>query len=78
MESTPFLTRTYFLKHLHFYLFIVNLTRKSSKGGRNVAKKSKSMTSKFQKWSKIVIWIMLLAMVGSALISVIYSLFVNL
>ncbi|MDE1549729.1 DUF4044 domain-containing protein [Jeotgalibaca caeni] len=43
-----------------------------------MAKKSKSMTSKFQKWSKIVIWIMLLAMVGSALISVIYSLFVNL
>ncbi|WP_245825579.1 DUF4044 domain-containing protein [Trichococcus palustris] len=40
-------------------------------------KKSGTTSSKFNKMTKIVIWIMLIAMLGSGLISVVYSVFIN-
>ncbi|MGP6140026.1 MULTISPECIES: DUF4044 domain-containing protein [unclassified Jeotgalibaca] len=43
-----------------------------------MAKKTNTTTSKTRKFSKIIIWLMVLAMVGSMFISVLYSLFFNL
>ncbi|MFY9901465.1 MAG: DUF4044 domain-containing protein [Trichococcus sp.] len=42
-----------------------------------LTKKTGTTSSKFTKFSKFVIWVMLLAMVGSSIISVLYSLFIN-
>lgn len=40
-------------------------------------KKTGATSSKFNKFSKVIIWIMLLAMVGGSILSVLYSLFIN-
>ncbi|MGO4960911.1 DUF4044 domain-containing protein [Jeotgalibaca porci] len=40
--------------------------------------KKTNTTSKASKFSKIIIWLMVFAMVGSMFISVLYSLFFNL
>ncbi|UJF14885.1 DUF4044 domain-containing protein [Jeotgalibaca sp. MA1X17-3] len=42
-----------------------------------MSKNKKSTTSKFNKMSKVVIWIMLFAMVGSGVLTALYSLFIN-
>ncbi|WP_245826647.1 DUF4044 domain-containing protein [Trichococcus collinsii] len=42
-----------------------------------MTKKTGTTSSKINKFSKFIIWIMLLAMVGGSIISVLYSLFIN-
>ncbi|CZQ92222.1 MAG: DUF4044 domain-containing protein [Trichococcus flocculiformis] len=42
-----------------------------------LTKKTGATSSKFNKFSKFIIWIMLLAMVGGTFLSALYYLFLN-
>jgi hypothetical protein len=43
-----------------------------------LAKKTGANSANLNKFSKIIIWLMLLGMVGGSIVSLLYSLFINL
>lgn len=51
---------------------------KKQKVGIMLTKKTGATSTKFNKFSKFIIWLMLLGMVGGSIVSLLYSLFINL